>query len=128
MNIDIFYKNVTQSDKFDKNSFVGKIIYNMTWSDIDYWELDYILIQISEYYMDKILPKEIFAGIICIYLDVIGIQNKLELYITNECYKIDEDIPNILDRFERLNFFLKNLVFKQTIKNIDFFYMPKEIL
>ena len=40
MELELLCQNSTNSDKFSINSFVGKFIYQRTWSDCDYWELD----------------------------------------------------------------------------------------
>lgn len=130
MNLEIFYKNNINSDKFDRNSFVGKIIFDMSWSDSDYWELDNVLIQILNKYQNKKLPKEIFSGIISIFIEIIGIKNKTEIYITNEEYEKNSDniIPDIYARFERLNILCKDIIFKQEFNNEIFWYKAKEKL
>ena len=128
MNLDIFYKNDIKSDKFDRNSFVGKIIFDMSWSDSDYWELDSILLQILNNYQKEKLPKEIFSSIISIFTEVIGLSNKSEIYVSNEQYAQNNDniAPDIYARFERLSNICKDIVFRQNFDNEKFWYLPKE--
>lgn len=128
MELELLYKNSTNSDKFSINSFVGEFIYQKTWSDCDYWELDKALMQILSYYNNKTLPKEIFIAILAIFNDVIGVEDKSEIYVSNMlCAKNgDGVVPSIYDRFERLNVLCNSIVFKQKLDNSGFWYIPKD--
>lgn len=128
MDLKLLYRNSTNSDKFSINSFVGKFIYQKTWSDCDYWELDKALMQILSFYHDKTLPKEIFAAILAIFNDVIGVEDKSEIYVSNMLCAENSDgvVPSIYDRFERLNVLCNSIVFKQKLDNSGFWYVPKD--
>lgn len=82
MELELLYRNSTNSDKFSINSFVGKFIYQKTWSDRDYWELDKTLMQILSFYHNKTLSREIFIAILAIFNDVIGVEDKSEIYVS----------------------------------------------
>ena len=60
MELELLYQNSTNSDKFSIYSFVGKFIYQKTWSDCDYWELDKALMQILSFYHNKNASKRNF--------------------------------------------------------------------
>ncbi len=128
MDLKLLYRNSTNSDKFSINSFVGKFIYQKTWSDYDYWELDKALMQILSYYNNKTLPREIFAAILAIFNDVIGVEDKSEIYVSNMlCAKnSDSVVPSIYDRFERLKVLCNSIVFKEKLDNSGFWYVPKD--
>lgn len=128
MELKLLYQNSTNSDKFSINSFVGKFIYQKTWSDCDYWELDKALMQILSFYHDKTLPKEIFAAILAIFNDVIGVEDKSEIYVSNMLCAENSDgvVPSIYDRFERLNVLCNSIVFKEKLDNSGFWYVPKD--
>ena len=128
MDLEFLYQNSTNSDKFSINSFVGKFIYQKTWSDYDYWELDKALMQILSYYNNKTLPREIFAAILAIFNDVIGVEDKSEIYVSNMLCAENSDgvVPSIYDRFERLNVLCNSIVFKQKLDNSGFWYVPKD--
>lgn len=66
MNLEIFFENVKYSSKFNPNSFIGKFILNGIWSDKEYWKLEKDLFKIYNKYKGKEIPREIFAGIVCI--------------------------------------------------------------
>ncbi|MCZ6104416.1 Imm41 family immunity protein [Campylobacter ureolyticus] len=129
MNLENFYINVKKSDKFSPKSFVGKFILQGVWSDKDYWKLDRVLIEIYKFYKNKKLPKDIFAGIISIVADICGICEKSEIYITNKCYgkNIDNVIPDLYNRYERLNVLCKCIIYKDKFEDICFWYNKKEI-
>ena len=128
MSLELLYQNSTNSDKFSINSFVGKFIYQKTWSDCDYWELDKALMQILSFCHDKTLPKEIFAAILAIFNDVIGVEDKSEIYVSNMLCAKNSDgvVPSIYDRFEKLNVLCNSIVFKQKLDNSGFWYIPKD--
>ena len=128
MDLELLYQNSTNSDKFSINSFVGKFIYQKTWSDCDYWELDKTLMQILSSYHDKTLPKEIFAAILAIFNDVIGVEDKSEIYVSNMLCAENSDgvVPSIYDRFERLNVLCNSIVFKEEFSDSGFWYVPKD--
>ena len=128
MDLEFLYQNSTSSSKFDIGSFVGKFIYQKTWSDCDYWELDKALMQILSFYHDKTLPKEIFAAILAVFNDVIGVEDKSEIYVSNMlcAENCDGVVPSIYDRFERLNVLCNSIVFKQKLSNSGFWYIPKD--
>ena len=128
MGLEFLYRNSTRSSKFDIGSFVGKFIYQKTWSDCDYWELDKALMQILSFYHDKTLPKEIFAAILAIFNDVVGMEDKSEIYVSNMLCAENSDgvVPSIYDRFERLNVLCNSIVFKQKLDNSGFWYIPKD--
>lgn len=128
MDLELLYQNSTNSDRFSINSFVGKFIYQKTWSDCDYWELDKALMQILSFYHDKTLPKEIFAAILAIFNDVIGVEDKSEIYVSNMLCAENSDgvVPSIYDRFERLNVLCNSIVFKEKLDNSGFWYVPKD--
>lgn len=128
MDLEFLYQNSTSSSKFDIGSFVGKFIYQKTWSDCDYWELDKALMQILSFYHNKTLPKEIFAAILAIFNDVIGVEDKSEIYVSNMLCAKNSDgvVPSIYDRFERLNVLCNSIVFKQKLDNSGFWYIPKD--
>lgn len=128
MELELLYRNSTNSDKFSINSFVGKFIYQKTWSDCDYWELDKALMQILNFYHNKTLPKEIFAAILAIFNDVIGVEDKSEIYVSNMLCAENSDgvVPSIYDRFERLNVLCNSIVFKEKLDNSGFWYVPKD--
>lgn len=128
MELEFLYRNSTRSSKFDINSFVGKFIYQKTWSDCDYWELDKALMQILSFYHNKTLPKEIFAAILAIFNDVIGVEDKSEIYVSNMLCAENSDgvVPSIYDRFERLNVLCNSIVFKEKLDNSGFWYVPKD--
>ena len=128
MGLEFLYRNSTRSSKFDIGSFVGKFIYQKTWSDCDYWELDKALMQILSFYRDKTLPKEIFAAILAIFNDVVGMEDKSEIYVSNMLCAENSDgvVPSIYDRFERLNVLCNSIVFKQKLDNSGFWYIPKD--
>ncbi|MCR8685631.1 Imm41 family immunity protein [Campylobacter ureolyticus] len=129
MNLENFYINVKKSDKFSPKSFVGKFILQGVWSDKDYWKLDSVLIEIYKFYKNKKLPKDIFAGIISIVADICGICEKSEIYITNKCYGKNSDnvIPDLYNRYERLNVLCKCIIYKDKFEDICFWYNKKEI-
>ena len=129
MNLENFYINLKKSDKFSPKSFVGKFILQGVWSDKDYWKLDRVLIEIYKFYKNKKLPKDIFAGIISIVADICGICEKSEIYITNKCYgkNIDNVIPDLYNRYERLNVLCKCIIYKDKFEDICFWYNKKEI-
>lgn len=129
MNLENFYINVKKSDKFSPKSFVGKFILQDVWSDKDYWKLDSVLIEIYKFYKNKKLPKDIFAGIISIVADICGICEKSEIYITNKCYGKNSDnvIPDLYNRYERLNVLCKCIIYKDKFEDICFWYNKKEI-
>lgn len=129
MNLENFYINVKKSDKFSQESFVGKFILQGVWSDKDYWKLDSVLIEIYKFYKNKKLPKDIFAGIISIVADICGICEKSEIYITNKCYGKNSDnvIPDLYNRYERLNVLCKCIIYKDKFEDICFWYNKKEI-
>lgn len=128
MELELLYQNSTNSDKFSINSFVAKFIYQKTWSDCDYWELDKALMQILSFYHNKTLPKEIFAAILAIFNDVIGVEDKSEIYVSNMLCAKNSDgvVPSIYDRFERLNVLRNSIVFKEEFSNSGFWYVPKD--
>ena len=128
MSLELLYRNSTSSSKFDIGSFVGKFIYQKTWSDCDYWELDKALMQILSFYHNKTLPREIFAAIIAIFNDVIGVEDKSEIYVSNILCAKNSDgvVPSIYDRFERLNVLCNSIVFKEKLSNSGFWYVPKD--
>ena len=128
MDLKLLYQNSANSDKFSINSFVGKFIYQKTWSDCDYWELDKALMQILSFYHDKTLPKEIFAAILAIFNDVIGVEDKSEIYVSNMLCAENSDgvVPSIYDRFERLKVLCNSIVFKEKLDNSGFWYVPKD--
>ena len=128
MSLELLYQNSTNSDKFSINSFVGKFIYQKTWSDCNYWELDKALMQILSFYHDKTLPKEIFAAILAIFNDVIGVEDKSEIYVSNMLCAKNSDgvVPSIYDRFEKLNVLCNSIVFKQKLDNSGFWHIPKD--
>ena len=128
MELELLCQNSTNSNKFSINSFVGKFIYQKTWSDCDYWELDKALMQILSFYHDKALPKEIFAAILAIFNDVIGVEDKSEIYVSNMLCAENSDsvVPSIYDRFERLNVLCNSIVFKEKLDNSGFWYVPKD--
>ena len=128
MDLEFLYQNSTNSDKFSINSFVGKFIYQRTWSDCDYWKLDKALMQILNFYHNKTLPREIFAAIIAIFNDIIGVEDKSEIYVSNVlCAKnSDSVVPSIYDRFERLKVLCNSIVFKEKLDNSGFWYVPKD--
>ena len=128
MDLKLLYRNSTNFDKFSINSFVGKFIYQKTWSDCDYWELDKALMQILSFYHDKTLPKEIFAAILAIFNDVIGVEDKSEIYVSNMLCAENSDgmVPTIYDRFERLNVLCNSIVFKEEFSDSGFWYVPKD--
>lgn len=129
MNLENFYINVKKSDKFSPKSFVGKFILQGVWSDKDYWKLDSVLIEIYKFYKNKKLPKDIFVGIISIVADICGICEKSEIYITNKCYGKNSDnvIPDLYNRYERLNVLCKCIIYKDKFEDICFWYNKKEI-
>ncbi|WP_297988505.1 Imm41 family immunity protein [uncultured Campylobacter sp.] len=128
MDLKLLYQNSTNSDKFSIYSFVGKFIYQKTWSDCDYWELDKALMQILSFYHNKTLPKEIFIAILAIFNDVIGVEDKSEIYVSNMLCAKNSDgvVPSIYDRFERLNVMCNSIVFKEEFSNSGFWYAPKD--
>ena len=128
MSLELLYRNSTSSSKFDIGSFVGKFIYQKTWSDCDYWKLDKALMKILSYYHNKTLPREIFAAIIAIFNDVIGVEDKSEIYVSNILCAKNSDgvVPSIYDRFERLNVLCNSIVFKEKLSNSGFWYAPKD--
>ena len=128
MELELLYQNSTNSDKFSINSFVGKFIYQKTWSDCDYWELDKALMQILSFYHNKTLPKEIFAAILAVFNDVIGVEDKSEIYVSNMLCAENSDgvVPSIYDRFERLKVLCNSIVFKEKLDNSGFWYAPKD--
>lgn len=128
MELKLLYQNSTNSDKFSINSFVGKFIYQKTWSDCDYWELDKTLMQILSFYHNKTLPREIFAAILAIFNDVIGVEDKSEIYVSNMLCAENSDgvVPSIYDRFERLKVLCNSIVFKEKLDNSGFWYVPKD--
>ena len=128
MSLELLYRNSISSSKFDIGSFVGKFIYQKTWSDRDYWELDKTLMQILSYYNNKTLPKEIFIAILAIFNDVIGVEDKSEIYVSNMLCAKNSDgvVPSIYDRFERLKVLCNSIVFKEKLDNSGFWYVPKD--
>ena len=98
MDLELLYQNSTNSDKFSINSFVGKFIYQKTWSDCDYWKLDKALMQILSFYHNKTLPREIFIAILAIFNDIIGMEDKSEIYVSNMLCAENSDgvVPSIL--------------------------------
>ena len=128
MDLELLYQNSTNSDKFSINSFVGKFIYQKTWSDCDYWELDKALMQILSFYHNKTLPREIFAAILAVFNDVLGVEDKSEIYVSNMLCAENSDgvVPSIYDRFERLNVLCNSIVFKEEFSNSGFWYAPKD--
>ena len=128
MELKLLYQNSTNSDKFSINSFVGKFIYQKTWSDCDYRELDKALMQILSFYHNKTLPREIFAAILAVFNDVIGVEDKSEIYVSNMLCAENSDgvVPSIYDRFERLNVLCNSIVFKEEFSNSGFWYIPKD--
>ena len=128
MSLELLYRNSISSSKFDIGSFVGKFIYQKTWSDRDYWELDKTLMQILSYYNNKTLPKEIFIAILAIFNDVIGVEDKSEIYVSNILCAKNSDgvVPSIYDRFERLKVLSNSIVCKEEFSNSGFWYAPKD--
>lgn len=128
IDLELLYRNSTNSDKFSINSFVGKFIYQRTWSDCDYWELDKALMQILSFYHKKTLPREIFIAILAIFNDVIGAEDKSEIYVSNMLCAKNSDgvVPSIYDRFERLKVLCNSIVFKEEFSNSGFWYIPKD--
>ncbi|MFC2747643.1 MAG: Imm41 family immunity protein [Campylobacter concisus] len=128
MDLELLYRNSTNSDKFSINSFVGKFIYQKTWSDCDYWKLDKALMQILSSCHNETLPREIFAAIIAIFNDVIGVEDKSEIYVSNILCAKNSDgvVPSIYDRFERLKVLCNSIVFKEEFSNSGFWYAPKD--
>jgi len=128
MDLELLYRNSTNSDKFSINSFVGKFIYQKTWSDCDYWELDKTLMQILSFYHNKTPPREIFIAILAIFNDVIGVEDKSEIYVSNILCAKNSDgvVPSIYDRFERLKVLCNSIVFKEKLSNSGFWYAPKD--
>lgn len=128
MDLELLYRNSTSSSKFDIGSFVGKFIYQKTWSDCDYWELDKALMKILGFYHNKTLPREIFVAILAIFNDVIGVEDKSEIYVNNMLCAKNSDgvVPSIYDRFERLNVLCNSIVFKEEFSNSGFWYAPKD--
>lgn len=128
MDLELLYQNSTNSDKFSINSFVGKFIYQKTWSDCDYWKLDKALMQILSFYHNKTLPREIFIAILAIFNDIIGMEDKSEIYVSNMLCAENSDgvVPSIYDRFERLKILCNSIVFKEKLDNSGFWYVPKD--
>lgn len=128
MSLELLYRNSTSSSKFDIGSFVGKFIYQKTWSDCDYWKLDKTLMQILSFYHNKTLPREIFVAILAVFNEVIGVEDKSEIYVSNMLCAENSDgvVPSIYDRFERLNVLCNSIVFKEKLSNSGFWYIPKD--
>jgi len=84
--------------------------------------------QILSYYNNKTLPKEIFIAILAIFNDVIGVEDKSEIYVSNILCAKNSDgvVPSIYDRFERLNVLCNSIVFKEEFSNSGFWYVPRD--
>lgn len=61
MNLENFYRNIKTSSNFLQNSFIEKFIFNEIWDDKEYWKLEKDLLMIHNKYLNKDIPKDIFA-------------------------------------------------------------------
>ena len=84
--------------------------------------------QILNSYHNKTLPREIFVAILGVFNDVIGVEDKSEIYVSNMLCAENSDgvVPSIYDRFERLNVLCNSIVFEQKLDNSGFWYVPKD--
>ena len=84
--------------------------------------------QILSFYHNKTLPREIFAAILAVFNEVIGVEDKSEIYVRNMLCAENSDgvVPSIYDRFERLNVLCNSIVFKEKLSNSGFWYAPKD--
>lgn len=109
MNLINFYRNTAFDERYDKNSFIGKILDYNIWSDTEYWKLEADLLQILKEYKNKNFNDEIMQGIVSICNDIfinsswdlVDIDKK-EKYFQFDTNKIEMIEPNIYDRFCRI--------------------------
>ncbi|WP_026212766.1 Imm41 family immunity protein [Faucicola boevrei] len=116
-----FYRNVTFSQNYDENSFIGKWIDYSIWSDEEYLKLENSLLNIQkEYPYPNDLPREI---VVCLFriIELMIVPNWLD-------FNIEKSNPNdssdIFDRFERLKVISWCILSGNDIKEIEFGYNP----
>lgn len=116
------------SPDFDQDSFIGLWVDDCVWSDVEYWKLEKDLLSINSIYPSPTLvPREILIGVMkIVQFLMVPNWNNFQILETAELYTLDkniEEIPNIYDRFERLQYVLSVLYTDIIdIDNIDFDY------
>lgn len=120
-NILDFYRNVTFSESYDENSFIGKWIDESTWSDREYVKLEQSILDIQKKYSYPTdIPREIIAFLYRI-IELMMVPNWLDFNI--EKSNIDDE-SDILDRFERFKVVISCVLSGEDINEIEFGYNP----
>lgn len=116
-----FYRNVTFSQYYDVNSFVGKWVDDGVWSDEEYVKLEKSLLNIQkEYPYPNDLPREM---VVCLF-------RVIELMIVSNWLNFDieknnsNDSSDIFDRFERFKVVISCVLSGEDINEIEFGYNP----
>ncbi|CZE49748.1 Imm41 family immunity protein [Campylobacter geochelonis] len=129
-----FYRNTAFDNRYDENSFIGKILNYNLWSDDEYWKLEADLQKLLRLNLNKIFIKqEIMEGIFSICNDVFLTQKWDFIKIDSDIlYKNNPNIidkePNIYDRFRRLKRLLVAVAYgDENFFNIDFVYKKPEV-
>lgn len=129
-----FYRNIAFDERYDENSFIGKILDYNYWSDKEYWKLEKDLIKILKFNQNKkFIKQEFMEGIASICNDVfLNISwSCVDIYENDKSFKLDKYIigikePSIEDRFRRLKNLLLCISYDDKgFFDIDFCYRNK---
>ena len=126
-----FYQNVTYSDTFDSESFIGLWLDYGVWSDIEYWKLEKDLLVINEFYSeDMIIPNDISCGLMRI-IQIMMVSNWESFTILEKSkkYTLNDDWghPTIFDRYERFKYIIGNFYHKNiNLSSVEFGYFLRE--
>ncbi|UNU73316.1 immunity 41 family protein [Moraxella nasovis] len=116
-----FYRNITFSDNYDVNSFIGKWIDDAIWSDEEYIKLEKSLLTIQKAYpYPTDIPREIIISLYRI-IELMMIPNWLDFDVEKSNLNDESDI---FDRFERLKLVISYVLSGNDIQEIGFGYNP----
>lgn len=119
-------RNVTFSEEYDENSFIGKWYDYEVWSDEEYWKLEKALIEIRETYpLPEDIPRETVLKIFRI-MELMIVPNWLNFSIEPSLWVTDK--ITIYERYERLKQVVKSVFSGEKIEagEIDFDYTNRQ--
>lgn len=113
-------RNVTFSENYDEQSFIGKWLDYGVWNDKEYWKLDRAFEDIkSAYPFPHDIPREIAAGIFRI-AEIMMVPN-WEAFSVETCSDTCNE-AGIFERFERLKVRIRCIFTGESVDNADFDY------
>ncbi len=110
MSLKIFYQNVSMDCKFSGDSFVGILLGRFVWDIERYKKLLYVLNMLQKRYSRKNLPREVFAGLVCLYNDI-SLVNLREICV-------DSDWDEICDQHQIMENLLADIVQGEKFENL----------